>query len=101
MSALNLTSENFDEEVGSGRALVDFWATWCRPCQMVGPIIDELAEDYAGRVKVGKIDVDNEKELAKRFKVMSIPTVILMENGEEIERFVGVKDKAEYTAILG
>ena len=101
MSTLKLTTENFDAEVGSGRALVDFWAPWCGPCQMLGPVIDELAGEYAGRIKVGKVDVDNNKELARRFKVMSIPTVILLENGEEVERFVGVKDKADYVASMG
>ena len=100
MSTLHLTSENFDEEINSGRALVDFWATWCGPCQMLGPIIEELASDYSGRAKVCKIDVDKEKELAKRFKIMSIPTVIIFDNGEEINRIVGVKDKAEYAATL-
>lgn len=100
MSTLHLTSETFDEEVGSGRALVDFWAPWCGPCQVVGPIIDELAESYAGRVKVAKVDIDNEKELARRFKVMSIPTVVVLDNGEEVNRFVGVKDKEEYEAAL-
>ena len=100
MSTLHLTSENFDEEIKSGRALVDFWASWCGPCQMLGPIIEELAGDYAGRAKVCKIDVDKEKELAKRFKIMSIPTVIIFNDGEEVNRIVGVKDKAEYAATL-
>ena len=100
MSTLHLTSENFDEETGSGRALVDFWATWCGPCKMLGPIIDELAEEFAGRAKVCKIDVDNSKDLARRFKVMSIPTVVILENGEEINRLVGVKEKEEYAAAL-
>ena len=100
MSALHLTSENFDEETGSGRVLVDCWATWCGPCKMLGPIIDELAEEFAGRAKVCKVDVDNNKDIARRFKVMSIPTVIILENGEEINRLVGVKEKEEYVAAL-
>ena len=101
MSTLHLTTANFDEEIGNDRALVDFWAAWCGPCKMLGPVIDELAEEYTGRVKVVKIDVDNEKELARRFKIMSIPTVILIENGAEINRFVGVKEKDEYKAAMG
>ena len=100
MSTLHLTSENFDEETGSGRVLVDFWASWCGPCKMLGPIIDELAGEYAGRAKVCKVDVDNNKDIARRFKVMSIPTVVILENGEEINRLVGVKEKEEYTAAL-
>ena len=100
MSTLHLTSENFDEETGSGRVLVDCWATWCGPCKMLGPIIDELAEEFAGRAKVCKVDVDNNKDIARRFKVMSIPTVIILENGEEINRLVGVKEKEEYAAAL-
>ena len=100
MSTLHLTSENFDEETGSGRVLVDCWATWCGPCKMLGPIIDELAEEFAGRAKVCKVDVDNNKDIARRFKVMSIPTVIILENGEEINRLVGVKEKEEYIAAL-
>jgi len=100
MSTLHLTSENFDEETGNGRVLVDFWATWCGPCKMLGPIIDELAGDFNGRVKIAKVDVDNNKDLARRFKVMSIPTVIILENGEEINRLVGVKEKEEYAVAL-
>ena len=97
---LQLTAENFDSEIKSGRALVDFWATWCGPCQMLGPIINELANEYAGKATIGKVDVDNEKELAKRYRVLSIPTVIIFDNGVEIKRIVGVKDKEEYKAAL-
>ena len=100
MSTLHLTSENFDEETGNGRVLVDFWATWCGPCKMLGPIIDELAKEYAGRSKICKVDVDKNKDIARRYKVMSIPTVVILENGEEINRLVGVKEKEEYATAL-
>jgi thioredoxin 1 len=100
MSVLNLTSENFDEAIADGRVLVDFWAAWCRPCHMLKPIIEELAQEYEGRVKVAKVDIDNEKELAKRFKILSIPTVVLFKDGVEVNRMHGVKDKGEYVAEL-
>ena len=100
MSTLHLTSENFDEAIGSGRVLVDFWAPWCGPCQALGPIIDELAVEFEGRAKVAKVDIDKEKELARRFKVMSIPTVLILNDGVETKRIVGVKGKNEYAAEL-
>ena len=100
MSTLHLTSENFDEVAGSGRVLVDFWADWCGPCKMLGPIIDNLAVEFEGRVKVAKVNVDSEKELARRFKVMSIPTVVIFNDGVEVKRIVGVKEKGEYVAEL-
>ena len=100
MSTLHLTSENFDEVAGSGRVLVDFWADWCGPCKMLGPVIDNLAVEFEGRAKVAKVNVDSEKELARRFKVMSIPTVVIFNDGAEVKRIVGVKEKGEYAAGL-
>ena len=100
MSVMHLTAENFNENIGSGRVLVDFWASWCGPCQMLGPLIEELAEEYKGRATIAKVDIDNEKKLAQRYGVMSIPTVILFEDGVEKNRFVGVQPKAVYTADL-
>ena len=100
MSALHLTSANFDETIGKGKVLVDFWASWCGPCRMVAPIIEELAAEYDGRAIVAKVDVDNEGELASRYNVMSIPTVIFFENGEEVKRLIGARRKAEYQAEL-
>ena len=96
MSTLNLTSGNFDEVISSGRVLVDFWAGWCMPCKMVAPVIDELAQEYSGSVTVAKVDIDNESELAARYNVMSIPTVVLFKDGVEIKRFVGVQTKDKY-----
>jgi len=100
MSLLNLTSENFDTTISSGRALIDFWAGWCMPCRMVAPIIEQLAEKYQGTVTVAKVDVDQENALAARYGVMSIPTVILFNDGVEAKRFVGVQTLEKYEKEL-
>lgn len=100
MSALHLTAGNFDETIGKGAALVDFWAGWCMPCKMVAPVIEELAGQYEGRVTVAKVDVDNNNEIAARYGVMSIPTVIIFNDGAEVKRFVGVQPKSTYEAAL-
>ena len=100
MSALNLTSKNFDEAIRKGRVLVDFWAAWCMPCRMVSPIIEELAEDFKDSITVAKVDIDNEVGLATRYEILSIPTVILFNNGIEEKRFIGVQPKAVFVAGL-
>ena len=96
MSIIHLTADSFDGAIGSGKALVDFWADWCTPCKMVAPVIAELAEEFSGSVTVGKVDVDSEGTLASRFGVMSIPTVILFKDGVEAQRFIGVQPKETY-----
>ena len=101
MGILNLSSETYDNTVCNGRVLVDFWASWCVPCKMVAPIIEELASLYSGQVVFGKVDVDSESELAIRYDIVSIPTVILFENGNEVKRFIGVQPKEAYMAELG
>jgi thioredoxin 1 len=95
MPALEITSTNFQGEVVESDVpvLVDFWAEWCGPCRMVGPVVDEISEDYAGRIKVAKLDVDAEPGLAGRFGVLSIPTIVLFKDGEVIEQSVGAKPK--------
>ena len=80
-------------------ALVDFWATWCGPCRMVGPVIEQLAEEYDGRASVGKVNVE-ENALAAQFGVMSIPTVVLFKNGKEVDRRIGAMPISEYKAML-
>ena len=100
MSTINLTAENFEETINKGRVLVDFWADWCGPCKAVGPIIDELAKEYLGKATVAKVNTDAEKKLALRFEVMSIPTVIVFNDGIEVKRFVGVQPKKTYEAEL-
>jgi len=100
MSVQHLTSANYDEVAGSGCVLVDFWATWCMPCRMVAPIIEELADEYNGRVTVAKVDVDSEGEIATRYGIRSIPTVILFNGGVEVKRFIGVQSKEKYESEL-
>ena len=100
MSTLHLTADSFDKAISNGYALVDFWAAWCMPCRMVAPIIEELAEEYKGSVTVAKVDIDSESALAVRYGIMSIPTVILFNNGVEVKRFVGVQPKKTYESEL-
>jgi len=101
-NVLHLDDDNFDAEVLSSQTpvLVDFWAEWCGPCHMLGPVIEELADEYAGRVKVGKVDVDQARQTAARFNIQNIPTVILFQNGKPVGSFVGVRRKAEYQALI-
>lgn len=97
MAEIIITKENFEKEVLKSDipVLVDFWATWCGPCKMIAPVIEEIAEEYEGKVKVGKVNIDEQMDLALEFKVMSIPTIMLFENGEVKKREVGVMSKTE------
>ena len=98
---LVITKENFDSLIADSKpTLVDFWASWCGPCRMVGPIIEELGGDYEGRAAVGKVNVDEQTELAERFKVMTIPTIMVFKNGEMVEKVVGVRAKKDFAAML-
>ena len=101
-ATLEITDQNFEEEVVKSDipALVDFWAPWCGPCQLAGPIIDELAEEYKGKIKIGKLNVDESQEQAMKFGVMSIPTVILFKDGKEVERKIGFGGKEGYEELL-
>lgn len=91
MAILHLTEENFDAVTGEGRSLVDFWATWCGPCRMQAPILEQLDGELEGRVKICKVDIDEQPELASRFGIMSIPTLLTIEDGEVLEMRVGVQ----------
>ena len=101
MSALHITNSNFQEEVMNATkpVLLDFWAPWCGPCQMVVPIIDEIAGER-GDVVVGKVNVDEERELARQFRVMSIPTLVVLKDGKVVKQSVGAKSKSELLAML-
>lgn len=97
MSVLKITSENFNEEVLNykGKVLIDFYANWCGPCKMMSPIIDEIAKEKADIVKVGKINVDENQDLAMKYSVMSIPTIMIIKDGQVLKTFVGLRDKNE------
>ena len=92
---ITLTSGTFDETVNSSSTpvVVDFWAEWCGPCKMIAPILGEIASEKAGQVTIAKLNVDDEGDVAARFSVMSIPTMILFKNGSEVQRFVGARGK--------
>lgn len=102
MSVIKVTSKNFEEEVSKSDVpvLLDFWASWCGPCKMVSPIVDAVAEEVEGRVKVGKINVDEEQELASAFSIMSIPTLVVISNGKLVNQAVGVRSKEEILDMI-
>lgn len=102
MAELKITRENFENEVMKSNipVLIDFFAPWCGPCRMMGPIIEQLAEEYEGKAKVGKVNVDEEGELSQAFGVMSIPTIVLVKDGKVIKQAVGARPKAEVEAML-
>ena len=101
-NVLELTDANFAAEVegAGGVCLVDFWAEWCAPCQMVSPLVEELAAEYADKVKVGKVDSDANRETAGKFGITAIPSLIIFKGGEEVKRFVGVTARDDLKAAL-
>lgn len=102
MAAVYFTQDDFDQKViKSGMpVLVDFYAEWCGPCKMAAPIIDELSDEYAGKVVIGKVNVDENNELAGQYGVMSIPTVVMFKDGKEVERKTGFGGKASYEDMI-
>ena len=99
---MELTDGNFEQEVAQAGmpALVDFWAEWCMPCKMLAPTIDELAEEYAGTIKVGKVDTDANREISMKYGISAIPTLILFKGGEVVKKFVGLQQKAELKTAI-
>ena len=102
MSVLTIKNTNFEEEVikSDKPILLDFWASWCGPCRMLSPIVDEVAEELAGSIKVGKINVDDESDLASKYQIMSIPTLVVIKDGKEVKRSVGVISKQEIKDLV-
>ena len=101
MSVINITKDNFQEEVTNSdkKVLLDFWASWCGPCRMISPFIEEIAEERSD-IKVGKINVDEEQDLAVQFRVMSIPTLVVVEDGKVVNQMMGARPKRDILAML-
>jgi len=97
---IELTNENFEATTSEGVALVDFWAPWCGPCRMIAPVIEELAADFDGKAAICKVNTDEQQELASKFAVRSIPTILLMKDGEVVETMVGAASKAAFAEKL-
>ncbi len=102
MSEVIITDENFDQEVLQSPipVLIDFWAVWCGPCRILSPIVEEIAGEYEGKIKVGKLNVDESPEIARKYDVISIPTLILYKNGQIVSHMVGVQPKNFITAEI-
>jgi thioredoxin 1 len=96
------TDQNFESEVLKSETpvLVDFWAEWCMPCRMLAPTIDKIARDYAGKVKVGKVDTDSNRDVSIKYGISAIPTVILFKNGQVAQKFVGLRQEKDFKEVL-
>jgi thioredoxin 1 len=99
---IELTDTNFDQKISSSEVpvLVDYWAEWCGPCKMVGPILEELANDFEGKIVIGKVDVDTNKDSAAKQKVMSIPTLVLFKNGQPVDQRIGALTKNQLEEFI-
>ena len=100
MAITHVTDQNFDAETGSDLVLVDFWAPWCGPCKMIAPVLEELDSEFEGKVKITKLDVDENQETAAKFGVMSIPTLLVLKNGEVVDKVVGFQPKEALAGVL-
>ena len=100
MATIHLTKDGFDKAISSGTAMVDFWASWCGPCKMLAPVLHEIAEENADTLKVGKINVDEQMELAMRFQVSSIPMLVVFKDGKAVAKSVGYRSKPEIAAMV-
>lgn len=99
-NVFELTNDNFEKETKKGNWIVDFWAVWCGPCRILSPIIDEIAEESEGKVKFAKVNVDSEPELAQKYEIMSIPTVLFLKDGQIVDQFVGVHEKEDIQEMI-
>jgi thioredoxin 1 len=100
MAIVNATNATFAEETKEGLVLVDFWATWCGPCKMIAPVLEELASEYGDKVKIVKVDVDENQETAGKYGVMSIPTLLVLKDGEVVDKAVGYQPKEALAEVL-
>ena len=101
--SIKITAENFESVVLNSEkpVLLDFWATWCGPCKMIAPVLEEISEEYGDKIVVAKLDVDEVPSIAGKYNVMSIPTLVVFEDGKEVNRLVGFRPKAQIVAALG
>jgi len=97
---VELTSENFDATVANGVTMVDFWAPWCGPCRMIAPVIDELAEEYEGKATIAKVNTDEQQDIAVKFGIRSIPTILFFKDGEVVDQMVGAASKDVFAEKL-
>ncbi|EGQ2699487.1 thioredoxin [Staphylococcus pseudintermedius] len=100
MAIIEVKDSNFDEQIQSGVKLVDFWATWCGPCKMIAPVLENLAVDYEGKADILKLDVDQNQATAAKFEVMSIPTLIVFKDGQPVDKVVGFQPKENLAQVL-
>lgn len=100
MAIIEVKDSNFDEQIQSGVKLVDFWATWCGPCKMIAPVLEDLAVDYEGKADILKLDVDQNQATAAKFEVMSIPTLIVFKDGQPVDKVVGFQPKENLAQVL-
>lgn len=100
MALIKVTDSDFNEQVQNGVKLVDFWATWCGPCKMIAPVLEDLAADYDGKADVLKLDVDQNQATAAKYEVMSIPTLIVFKDGEAVDKVVGFQPKENLAQVL-
>lgn len=100
MALIEVNDSNFEEQINKGVKLVDFWATWCGPCKMIAPVLEDLAADYDGKADVLKLDVDQNQATAAKYEVMSIPTLIVFKDGEAVDKVVGFQPKENLAQVL-